>query len=310
MTTPNAVNQIYNTVVEDVISNVREAFLDEGVDEQVLQELKQLWESKFSQSRALDPIPETEQVAIPQAIQYPGMLQQGLAQRINLVLIAGVQHIGLPVQLSSGGEISGSAAAAAMALPSGIFAHQLQALAAQGIIGSNKQVLSLSNGQIIVQGIQQGAGAATGHVISTTLPQTQHQTLQQIQTTAPGQGTILNTQPQIHQVNIPRSVLQLDGTNDTSSSEDEFDNDDNDDDNEDEHDEEDEQGEEEEPLNSGDDVSDEDPSELFDTDNVVVCQYDKINRNKNKWKFNLKDGIMNLNGRDYLFQKATGDSEW
>jgi hypothetical protein len=28
-------------VVEDVISNVREAFLDEGVDEQVLQELKQ-----------------------------------------------------------------------------------------------------------------------------------------------------------------------------------------------------------------------------------------------------------------------------
>lgn len=31
-----------------------------------------------------------------------------------------------------------------------------------------------------------------------------------------------------------------------------------------------------EPLNSGDDVSDEDPSELFETDNVVVCQYDKV----------------------------------
>lgn len=30
------------SVVEDVISNVREAFLDEGVDEQVLQELKQV----------------------------------------------------------------------------------------------------------------------------------------------------------------------------------------------------------------------------------------------------------------------------
>lgn len=29
-------------MVEDVISNVREAFLDEGVDEQVLQELKQV----------------------------------------------------------------------------------------------------------------------------------------------------------------------------------------------------------------------------------------------------------------------------
>ena len=30
------------------------------------------------------------------------------------------------------------------------------------------------------------------------------------------------------------------------------------------------------PLNSEDDVSDEDPSELFDVENVVVCQYDKV----------------------------------
>lgn len=34
--------KLYFSVVEDVISNVREAFLDEGVDEQVLQELKQV----------------------------------------------------------------------------------------------------------------------------------------------------------------------------------------------------------------------------------------------------------------------------
>jgi len=31
-----------------------------------------------------------------------------------------------------------------------------------------------------------------------------------------------------------------------------------------------------EPLNSGDDVSDEDTAEQFDTENVVVCQYDKV----------------------------------
>lgn len=36
----------------------------------------------------------------------------------------------------------------------------------------------------------------------------------------------------------------------------------------------------------------------------------QINRNKNKWKFHLKDGIMNLNGRDFVFQRATGDAEW
>ena len=33
---------------------------------------------------------------------------------------------------------------------------------------------------------------------------------------------------------------------------------------------------EEEPLNSEDDVSDEEGQELFDTENVVVCQYDKV----------------------------------
>lgn len=38
--------------------------------------------------------------------------------------------------------------------------------------------------------------------------------------------------------------------------------------------------------------------------------YLQINRNKAKWKFHLKDGIMNLNGKDYVFQKATGDADW
>ena len=34
---------------------------------------------------------------------------------------------------------------------------------------------------------------------------------------------------------------------------------------------------EEEPLNSEDDVTDdEEQADLFDTDNVVVCQYDKV----------------------------------
>lgn len=36
----------------------------------------------------------------------------------------------------------------------------------------------------------------------------------------------------------------------------------------------------------------------------------QIHRSKNKWKFHLKDGIMNLNGRDYVFSKAIGDAEW
>nr|XP_027790131.1 TFIIA-alpha and beta-like factor isoform X1 [Marmota flaviventris] len=67
---------------------------------------------------------------------------------------------------------------------------------------------------------------------------------------------------------------------------------------------------EEDPLNSGDDVSEQDVPDLFDTDNVIVCQYDKIHRSKNKWKFFLKDGVMCFGGRDYVFAKAIGDAEW
>ena len=44
--------------------------------------------------------------------------------------------------------------------------------------------------------------------------------------------------------------------------------------------------------------------------NVPLCDTLQINRTKNKWKFTLKDGIMNLNGKDYVFQKLTGDAEW
>ncbi|XP_076872032.1 TFIIA-alpha and beta-like factor isoform X2 [Brachyhypopomus gauderio] len=68
--------------------------------------------------------------------------------------------------------------------------------------------------------------------------------------------------------------------------------------------------EEEDPLNSGDDVSEQDIPEVFDTENVIVCQYDKIHRSKNRWKFYLKDGVMCYSGKDYVFSKAVGEAEW
>lgn len=130
----------------------------------------------------------------------------------------------------------------------------------------------------------------------------------QAQITAAGQQ---QPQAQPAQTQAPL-VLQVDGTGDTSSEEDEDEEEDYDDDEEEDKEKDGaEDGQvEEEPLNSEDDVSDEEGQELFDTENVVVCQYDKIHRSKNKWKFHLKDGIMNLNGRDYIFSKAIGDAEW
>merc|ERR1719350_2543520 len=78
-------------------------------------------------------------------------------------------------------------------------------------------------------------------------------------------------------------IIQLDGPADSSDEEDAVDDDDDGDDIDPDGD--DDEGVEEEPLGSEDDISDEDASDLFETDNVVVCQYDKITRARNKWKF-------------------------
>lgn len=130
---------------------------------------------------------------------------------------------------------------------------------------------------------------------------------------APSQGQLAVANPQQPQQGQQQAplVLQVDGAGDTSSEEDEDEDEDYDDEEEEDKEKDGEDGQvEEEPLNSEDDVSDEEGQELFDTENVVVCQYDKIHRSKNKWKFHLKDGIMNLNGRDFVFSKAIGDAEW
>lgn len=47
-------------MIEDVVLNVRDAFLDEGVDEQVLQELKQTWTNRLMASKAVDVLPEPQ----------------------------------------------------------------------------------------------------------------------------------------------------------------------------------------------------------------------------------------------------------
>lgn len=352
----NMTRKVYNTVVEDVIANVREAFLDEGVDEQVLQELKHLWETKLSQSRALEPIvSETEQVLhgvggnmpyIMQAQQTHHAQPQGSHQSQAIQ-----QQIPIPVQIGPDGQISGAATMAFNA-QGGVFQQHLQALVNVGPSGGQFTVQQASNGQYILQALPQTIGVPHTQVV--TLPQQQHviQTQNpQIRQTHPGipqlDGThdqdIENTatspsvqpdspkpctskseEPSCHNTSCCRlepgviiegecsKIPQLDGGHDTSSSEeDNFDENDNDDDDDDEEKEaEDAGGEEEEPLNSGDDVSEEDPTELFDTENVVVCQFEKISRNKSKWKFTLKDGIMNLNGRDHVFQKGLGEADW
>jgi len=70
-------------------------------------------------------------------------------------------------------------------------------------------------------------------------------------------------------------------------------------------------GAEEPELNSDDDDSDVAvETTTDDCPNLILCQYDQILHSKDRWKVSLRDGIMNINGRDYAFKKATGEFSW
>ncbi|ONK62149.1 uncharacterized protein A4U43_C07F870 [Asparagus officinalis] len=68
------------------------------------------------------------------------------------------------------------------------------------------------------------------------------------------------------------------------------------------------------PLNEDDD-DDEDLDEFEreeepQTQHLILAQFDKVSRTKARWKCTLKDGILHLNNRDILFNKATGEFDF
>ncbi|KAL9986519.1 hypothetical protein ACROYT_G000681 [Oculina patagonica] len=343
MATSNVVPKIYRGVIEDVIKNVRENFLNEGVDEQVLQELKQIWESKLLQSRAVDGMPAEGQQVQRQQYVYPhgppvaSQVPQTITREQHRVNIAPatvrVPEAVTPQQAASGqtailypsthahalGQMTAAASAATMAIPGNL--SQIQ----QGTAShAYPTVRTIQTTQQVGSLPRIANTAQPRHVIGTTTQQhvIQHQprivgNTQVVRGSQP--STTRVAQPQVIQMtqlqpgdNKPPGiqVIQVDGANDSDSDDGDDDDDDLDEDGKKDKGEDDADLEDEDPLNSDDDVSDDDPADLFDTDNVVVCQFDKIARTRNKWKFHLKDGIMNLRGRDYVFQKANGEAEW
>lgn len=272
MLAENNVKKIYLTVIDEVLSNVREAVLDEGYDEQLLSELKNMWESKLNASRALQAADDSGANMNDAATRAPLRLPTTAAKEQNIK-----------------NEMDSATRSAFNALPSSYGGHSGQG-------SSNHQ-----NGNKKLHTPQLDG---TNDCVE-----------------------LKNMTKQLKKGKKVHITLQVDGVGDDSDIEDDEDDeigevsihgDEDDDDAEDDkanNDNSEYEGKEDtDPLNSDDDLTEpgspDSNSDLFDTDNVIVCQYDKITRIKNRWKFHLKDGIMNINARDYLFSKANGDAEW
>ncbi|XP_034117360.1 transcription initiation factor IIA subunit 1 isoform X1 [Drosophila sulfurigaster albostrigata] len=389
-----SVLKVYHAVIEDVISNVRDAFLDEGVDEQVLQEMKQIWRNKLLASKAVELNPEPGEPGHhppPIVANNPKVSKAANAKAKKAAAAAAASQqnsnnngAGASGGMNTSGDSNKPATPAAAAGKS----PALTAVGGGGIIknggiGAIKQEVTSQNppplhptsgAASMLQKQQQAAAAGGGGNAAsggqTPIPivsQLDPNRIMPVNITLPSPPGSTSSESRVLTIQVPASALQenqltqiltahlissimslpttlassvlqqhvnaaltnanhqkniaiakqLDGALDSSEedeseeSDDNMDNDDDDDlDKDDDDDAEHEDAAEEEPLNSEDDVTDEDNAEVFDTDNVIVCQYDKITRSRNKWKFYLKDGIMNMRGKDYVFQKSNGDAEW
>ncbi|PTB68842.1 transcription factor IIA, alpha/beta subunit [Trichoderma citrinoviride] len=63
-------------------------------------------------------------------------------------------------------------------------------------------------------------------------------------------------------------------------------------------------------LDDPDEDRDDDEVDDEGLGHIMLCMYDKVQRVKNKWKCTLKDGVLTVNGKEYVFNKATGEYEW
>ncbi|GAB6021840.1 hypothetical protein CHUAL_004412 [Chamberlinius hualienensis] len=318
------VSQFYRTVIDDVINNVRETFLDEGVDEQVLIELKQVWETKIALSKALPNENESRDSEGNSSTSAIESTAKTNSNRVSVVSSAAAAAANTAGSSATANAISASANVAVTSTAAVTTAPTVQyhythptgqsgdapktvtiTLPSQSAAPGQKPVTitlpahlvqNPQGGGIIMSTSAATAAQALPAGIAAGLLQSQlTRVISQDGTVSYQALTAEQLAKQGYMVSVaPRPATQMTAvtTASTASSS---------------------TGKVHpggDPLNSDDDVSDEDPAELFDTDNVIVCQYDKITRSRNKWKFHLKDGIMNLQGKDYIFQKAIGDAEW
>ncbi|KAK9823701.1 hypothetical protein WJX72_004774 [[Myrmecia] bisecta] len=241
------VTAVYRSVIDNVITKVKPEFVQEGVDEAVLDELRVLWEQKLLASGALDPPPQAAQ-----DLRYARPIDQGS--------YTGSTATGQPVGTESRKRTR----------------------------DYDEQVPSLSQPQTVTSAPAQPQFAQAP---------VQHYRVPQPQ--PPGQPALQllqqHLQPQQPQPAPPSSqagtrIPQQDGPGDDADEE---------------------QAAAKTPAQELGNLSDlESDSDEEQPANTVLAQFEKVQRTKNRWKCNLIHGVMNLNGRDYLFNKANGEMQF
>lgn len=263
--------KLYESVIEEVISDSRQDFEDSGIDESTLQELRKIWCQKLSQSSVAkfswDEEANREEEEIARQHREEQLQLQQQAQQVNdpqqpiqaLQVQSDLISNGLELPISADGGLSYNSTTSV----------------------PNASVTKLEdedNGGLMLPRIGQSDGTIEFTMYSGDAQKLMNKLKKKEQ----------------RQQQRKKKIGQADG---------DFDDDDDDD-----------------IFNDSDDINSdldddvesdkEDDEDGQDEGQIMLCLYDKVQRVKNKWKSTLKEGVANINGRDYVFQKSNGESEW
>ncbi|KAK9767327.1 transcription factor IIA subunit alpha [Basidiobolus ranarum] len=278
-----------------------------GVDESILQELQRSWETKIANARVANFVVSEPQV--PEG--YTNAYYDETGNPVQYT----EQYAHAPPP-TEGQEYA--------------YAEQYQQQQSHGVAAANLATLASAS-----SALKQDNGVGAPQTYMPPRPEEQTQIPQQA--AASYYNTIMLPSGSNGEQNSNHNIPQTDGSSDMSTQEidaliasralakssrkiPQVDGEDDDDEDEDEDEEGEEDVEEAEPVVDSEDAINSDLDDTDDDDrgedggeemeHIVLCQYDKVTRTKNKWKCVLKDGIMLVNGKDYLFHKVNGDFEW
>uniref|UniRef100_A0A060T7R6 ARAD1C24112p n=1 Tax=Blastobotrys adeninivorans TaxID=409370 RepID=A0A060T7R6_BLAAD len=278
------VGDLYYNVINGVINESRQDFEDSGVDEATLQELRLIWQQRLS-SLGVATMPWDN-------IGMPGMttaLGSGPTTASNIVKPE-PDYSSLGVKKEPDLIDSSTTAALRAAQEAQNLAQEHRSALVPGVDdGAYNGTNSNSNGNgggLVFPGgghLSQTDGAADS--LPLTTEQVDKIVAHKLKTASDRelQGSNIEITLSTDQL---RRILQTDGASDQSDE-----------------------------INSDlDDSEDEIDSANEDEDDdggmIMLCLYDKVQRVKNKWKYVLKDGVANINGKDYVFSRGSGESEW
>lgn len=272
-------SKLYEAVIEEVISDSRQDFENSGIDESTLQDLKKIWCEKLSQTGVAKfswDDEEAEPVSVPGPILVPGSELNNNESIVSQAVQDAQNAINQDYNNGSG-QIN----------------IKQESLGSNGIElpdvrednGTQVKLESTTdydeNNGLILPKVNQSDGDFEFTVYTDNGDEFMER---------------LKRKQQRLERKQKKTVGQVDGVDDEDDDDDDDIFNDSDD------------------INS--DLDDDLESEKSDEEQgeqegqIMLCLYDKVQRVKNKWKSNLKEGIANIDGKDYVFQKATGESEW